>query len=128
MRAHAEKRRSRGSGIVFGLVLMAVGLFLTLQSLDLIDGGPIQRYWPLVVVAVGAGKLVETWGTTESGSGLTLVLSGFWMLAVTLELWGLTWQNSWFLILVIAGLGMVLRSVLVRGPVHHEGEEAGHGR
>ena len=127
MEIRVEKRRPRGSGIVFGVALMAVGLLLTLESLDVIGSGPIQRFWPLIVVAMGASKMYDTWGTGESGSGLTMFLCGFWLLAVTLKLWGLTWRNSWSLALVAVGIGMVLRSLLDRGTVRGV-EEARDGR
>ncbi len=128
MGTEVERARPKGSGIVFGVALMAIGLLLTFESLDVIGSGPIHRWWPLVVVAMGAGKVYETWGTTESGSGLTLLLSGLWFLAVNLKIWGLTWRNSWSLLLVVVGIGMVLRSLLVRGPVRCHGEEARNDR
>jgi len=119
--------RKRGARILFGVTLMAVGILLTLESLHAIDGGPIHRYWPLLVIAMGATKLYETWGTGDAGSGLTLLLAGFWMLGVTLKVWGLTWKNSWALMLVAVGIGMVVRSLVGCRDIAGGAEEARRG-
>ena len=42
--------------LVVGLAIMTAGLVLALDSLGLVDGGVVFRYWPLALVAIGVVK------------------------------------------------------------------------
>lgn len=52
-------RRFRPEGIVFGLILIALGVLWTLSNLDRIDLlDALRRWWPLSLVAWGALELL----------------------------------------------------------------------
>jgi predicted membrane protein len=51
--------------VVFGLAIVIFGLALTADNLGWLDANDILRYWPLAIVAVGLGKLMQS--ETRSG-------------------------------------------------------------
>ncbi len=68
--------------LVLGLAIMAAGLVLTLDSLGLVDGSLLFRFWPLVLIAVGVVKWMSPVSRSNGvvwilgGIGLTLVSVG----------------------------------------------------
>ena len=44
--------------LVIGLSVMLAGLVMALDSLGLVDGSAVFRFWPLALIAVGVAKLV----------------------------------------------------------------------
>ena len=104
-----ETQRPRAGRIVFGTVLMIVGALLALDRLELLEMGPLARFWPLALMAIGLSKLWQTWGTLDTGSGLFMVLAGLWFLVINFKVFGLTFHNAWPLLLVGAGITMVWR-------------------
>jgi hypothetical protein len=55
------RREDRAHGrLVGGLVLMTVGTIFLLGRLDVIPAHALSTYWPLILVAVGLGKLLQS--------------------------------------------------------------------
>ena len=50
----------------WGVILIAIGVVLLLSNLDLVDLGDLLRFWPLILIAIGA-RIV--FGDRGSGSG-----------------------------------------------------------
>lgn len=95
-----------------GLAVLAVGIIFILQNLDLIHIGTIWRYWPLVLIAVGLGKIIDP--KSESGVGLVEVVAGLTFLAINFRLLGLNYRNAWPLVIVFVGLSIVVKSLTER--------------
>lgn len=49
-----------------GVVLIVIGVIFLLSNLDLVDLGDLLRFWPLILIAVGARLVFQNRG---SGSG-----------------------------------------------------------
>lgn len=49
-----------------GVVLIVIGVIFLLSNLDLVDLGDLLRFWPLILIAVGARLVFQSRG---SGSG-----------------------------------------------------------
>ena len=49
-----------------GPILIAIGIVFLLSNLDLVDLGDLLRFWPLILIAVGARLVFRDRG---SGSG-----------------------------------------------------------
>ncbi len=49
-----------------GIILILVGIAFLLSNLDLVDIGDFFRFWPLILIAVGARMLMQNRG---AGSG-----------------------------------------------------------
>jgi hypothetical protein len=105
-----ERRRGPTSQVVFGLMVVAVGILFTLDNLELIDAREYLRYWPAGLVAIGALKL---WHATREGhgwfGGLFFVGVGAWMLAEQIVYIRLDARQVLPLLLVFLGGYMVWR-------------------
>jgi hypothetical protein len=68
--------------LVIGLAVMLAGLVLALDSLGLVDGGAVFRFWPLALIAVGVAKLMSP--ARQGSAALLWIVAGLGFLLVTL--------------------------------------------
>lgn len=101
--------------IVFGFVILTVGVLLTLDKLGWIEVASIGRLWPVFLILLGVSRLVQPASEPGRGFGAILVFVGGWWLLYNLgwtELW--LW-DYWPLILVAVGLSILWRALSRRG-------------
>jgi len=98
--------RAAGS-LVWGLFLIVVGGAFLLHRLGMIDLPDLGDMWPVVFFVIGAIHFLKG----QFGGGTMFVLIGCWFFAVTFEWAGLTYRNSWGLLLIAFGMGMVIRAL-----------------
>src|SRR5437879_244037 len=80
-----ERRDSRLTGrLIFGALLVTLGLLWTLENLGLADADQFLRWWPALVIGYGFLRLTGLDGTRRVVSGVLFVLAGGWMLAHSL--------------------------------------------
>jgi cell wall-active antibiotic response 4TMS protein YvqF len=104
-----SKPRDNSGQIFWGLFLVAAGAFLLLSRLGITDLlWTMERYWPVIVIIVGASQIVHR---KTVWSGLSTVTIGAWLQLVTLHLYGFTYRSSWPFLLVILGGGIIVRSI-----------------
>jgi hypothetical protein len=108
------------------MVLMAAGALLLVDRLNLAAVRLSSELWPLFPIALGLVRIIDP-GVRGDGtfcsrrSGVWMLLLGSWGLANEFHLYGLHYQNSWPLLIVLAGLNMVWRSVEAPpGPARQE--------
>ena len=74
-------RRGPTAQVVFGLMIVVLGVLFTLDNLDVIHAGDYLRYWPAGLVAVG---LLKVYHAVRDGhgwvGGLIFIGVGTWML------------------------------------------------
>lgn len=99
-----RRERARGGSLVAGLILIGLGLCFLFLNFGWIDFDFPWSWWPLVLVAIGGGRLVSAGDDDERRGGAWLVLIGVWLLINVQGWFGLSWHNSWPLVLVAAGL------------------------
>lgn len=115
-------RRLDPGALIGGLVLIGVGAAFLLN-----DFGDLMRlwrvWWPMTLVVIGVAHLfrrevaIRVGGPRRVGgqkhiqSGIWLIALGCWLQAVRLHLFNMTFTNSWPLILIFVGAGVVLRAV-----------------
>jgi len=117
------KKKIDMGALTGGIVMITLGVLFLLSKLEIADlHDVIRRYWPVIIIIVGATKLFsrETiWG------GLWLIAVGGCLQISHLRLFGLTYRSSWPLLLIVLGAGMVLRtfvdSMFPRREERHEG-------
>jgi hypothetical protein len=98
------RRKLDPDSLFTGLVLVAAGIaFLTGDF-----GHVIRHWWPMLVVLVGIPKLFRL---KTLWSGLWLIAIGAWLQLVQLHAFGLSYHNSWPLLLIVVGAGIALRAV-----------------
>lgn len=104
--------RARTAPLVGGLLLVVLGVVFLAEELGLADfGWAFERLWPLAIVAFGVSKLLDP---ARRRGGIWITAVGLWLLVGTLELWNLGIGDSWPLLLVFAGAGIVLEALLAR--------------
>jgi hypothetical protein len=81
----------------------------------------MHDWWPLIVVAIGVGKLAG--GGRRRRSGLWLIFVGLWLLANTHRFFGLTWNSSWPILVI--GFGVMLTLGALYGESGKEEEVSG---
>jgi hypothetical protein len=97
--------------LVVGLAIMTAGLVLALDSLGLVDGGVVFRYWPLAIVAIGVVKWLSP--PRQLSAGIVWILAGFAFLLVTLG--RMSFGGVWAMLLFFAGANIAWRAL--RPPV-----------
>lgn len=104
------------SQAAFGLVLIAVGIALLLNQLDLIRIRDYFQHWPIAVASLfslmAVVKLVAPRPERDIKSGVDTLMFVGWFLACYYHWLGLTWLNSWPLIIVAIGVGMIVKALL----------------
>jgi hypothetical protein len=100
--------------VMWGLVLIAVGVIFLLDRMGIADLRELWHYWPLLIVAAGINQTIGYPSAREFSNGLWTVFIGLWLFAVFEGMLGLSFRNSWPLFLLMAGLQMVLRPVIDR--------------
>ena len=101
--------------VIWGVFLIALGVWFLFEHLVPWGLAGLGEWWPLILVVIGITHLVER----RVGSALTMILLGVWFLAVTSGWWGLTWRNSWPLVLVAVGMGIVVKALTGEERQHH---------
>ena len=95
--------------LVFGVVLLGLGVLFLLDRLDLADIGTLWQYWPLILAAVGLVKVLQPAGTPGRGFGVLLLVVGIWWTLENLELVRYSVWDFWPVLLILAGLGLLWR-------------------
>ncbi len=95
--------------MVFGTVLVLLGGLLLLDQLGRVDAGfVISRWWPVIIIALGAAAMFEA--RRASLGPLIIVAVGVLLLLGQLEIVpGGVWRYVWPVVLIAAGLQLVLR-------------------
>lgn len=104
-----DKRYSYGH-LGVGLFLLAAGVALLLDKFDIFYTGPIWHYWPVIIIAIGLGRLLDAQFNYEYRKAIWLLFIGAWFLVSELHLFGLSYNNSWPILLIGVGVGMLWKS------------------
>jgi hypothetical protein len=104
-----EKRHSYGHFGV-GLFLLIAGVALMLDKFDIFNAGEIWHYWPIIIIAVGLGKLLDARETWEYRKAFTTLFFGSWLFISELHLYGLGYHNSWPILLIGMGISILWKS------------------
>jgi hypothetical protein len=121
--------RYRPGVVAAGGVLLALGVAMLLDSTGKIDIRVGQLIGPLVLIALGAAILFDKGGFVhgrrvrgEDGQlrmrvrrrgnpagGFWLIGIGVWMMVSQMHLFGLSFNNSWPLFIILSGIMMAVR-------------------
>lgn len=107
--SEVQRKIDTGS-LVAGVLMIGFGALLLVQQLDIVElHFVLRRYWALILVAIGVPMLFNP---KKIWSGLWLVTLGFWLQVAHLRLFGLTYRNSWPLLLIALGAGITIRALI----------------
>jgi hypothetical protein len=101
------KRRFFTSSTILGLVILALGILLTLDSLEILDSEQAFRLWPLLLVVWGATLLLGGGGMLRKLLGVLIGIAGVAVLLGNLGWIELNLADLWPLLLVFLGLAIL---------------------
>ena len=94
--------------LMFGLLIILLGVVFTLDNLELADAGNYLQYWPAGLIAIGLTKLAQVRaGQGSPVGGVLFIVVGAWMLLDTTGVITLSVMDFWPLLLVFVG-GMIV--------------------
>jgi len=97
-------RRCGVSGWLPGAILIALGTLFLLDHLGLVNGHLIWKYWPLLLIALGIGKVINE---GRRVGGFLLILVGVFFMLEHMGYRMFTWETLWPAILIAAGMAMI---------------------
>jgi len=99
-------------GLIFGFVVVIIGVFLLLWNLGVIEGRSVWRYWPAGLIAVGAAKMTQPdtpssrlWGGVLIATGSVLLLEHLGYFRFRLR------DNLWPIAMIAFGLFLIGRTL-----------------
>jgi hypothetical protein len=111
----AASKRFTGSFFV-GLLLLTIGTLFLLENLDVIYFDHLSSYWPVIVIAFGVMKLLDAENMDRRADGFWWIYVGVWLLVSTTHFLGLSFHNSWPLLIIGWGISMLWKSTNTRTP------------
>ena len=88
-----------------GAIIIVVGLLLLIGQLD--GNWHFGRLWPVILIAIGAGRFLSTTPDGRRGNGVWLLFLGGIFLLHNFRIF--TLQHSWPLFVVMGGLMMMAK-------------------
>jgi predicted membrane protein len=100
--------RSGSHGIFFGAIVVAIGCLLLLDNMGIFRFHDIWQYWPVLLVAWGVSRVVDS--RTPSGWiwGGTATLIGAFLLLDTLDIFVFNFSVIWPVILIAFGVSVLV--------------------
>jgi len=96
--------------LVFGIVVIVVGLLFTLDNFGLVSASFLLRLWPLALVAVGLTKVLQRRGFWNGFWGWVLALAGTLLLLDKLDVLRFPVWKLAPLVLVALGIRLVQKA------------------
>jgi predicted membrane protein len=106
-----ETRFPMTGRLLFGLVVIALGVLFTLDNLGMLDAGEILRWWPAALVAYGLSRLAGAWCRRNAVLGTIFVFAGTLLLLHELGVIHVDPWDFWPVVLVLIGGSMVARAL-----------------
>lgn len=95
--------------LMAGLFFTAAGLLLTADNLNLLEAEPYLEWWPALLIAFGAFRLLDAGSSRLSAGAITLL--GVALLAINLEWIRFSIFDLWPLVLIAGGIGFIVHAV-----------------
>jgi predicted membrane protein len=115
-----ERRQARLSSsdkhLFSGIVFVTLGVLFLLGNMGFIDVGAILRFWPVLLIAVGAFKIVESRDEFGQSRGIFWVVIGGFLLLGTLGVLRVAFHQLWPAILIALGALMLWRTSMAKRP------------
>lgn len=94
--------------LVWGLVIVGVGVALFANSMGMIELRSMWHYAPLTLVILGMNNMVGYPTARHFTNGLWQMVLGLWLFAVFERMYGLTFANSWPILVIAFGVKLAL--------------------
>jgi hypothetical protein len=108
MEPRSERPVRLTAHLMFGLLIILVGVVFTLDNLNIAHAEDYLRYWPVGIIAIGLAKLWQSRaGEGNPIGGVLFILFGGWMMLDALGYVDVSMFDFWPLLLVFVG-GMIV--------------------
>ncbi len=88
--------------IAFSIIL--AGVLLLLQNYGLIAAGNLWAWWPVILIFMGLGHILEKGSKKSMVNGSILILIGVMILDNNLDLFHIRWEHLWPILLILFGI------------------------
>ena len=105
------KRNGASGEMVFGAIVLLFGTLLLLDNVDIIEMGTVWMSWPLVLVAIGINKMINSSSQKETGGGIWLIFLGFWLLISINRFFGLAFWDTWPMLIIAWGVSEIWKAL-----------------
>jgi len=121
-----EARIPFSARALLGSFLVLAGGVLFLGNSGVIDIGSVWRFWPLLLIGLGAVRLGGATTRHDQSAGIWLLLFGLWLTVSILHIGGLTFSDTWPAIFIAIGVSMLWKG-LPAIPTMNDEKEHTHG-
>ena len=109
-------RLVRTPRLVVGLAIALFGVLLVLDRANLTLAAQVLRFWPAVLIVLGASIFAQSRKVGGGVNGIVLMALGGWLLLNSLGILRISvWQLFWPMILIAIGTILVVQTVRRRG-------------
>lgn len=103
------------SRLLAGAVLIVLGALFLLEQFGRLDVTNLWRWWPLILMVVGLGQMLQPPPHAGRGTGAVLLLVGAVLLLFNLKLVDFDLWQLWPIVLVIIGASLLRGGLRGRG-------------
>jgi hypothetical protein len=97
------------AGIGMGMFFIIVGVALLAGHYTTLPFSDPWKLWPFILIFMGIGRLIE--GRPDRyRKSVSLIFLGLWFLVCEMNLYGLTYQNAWPILIIGVGISMIWKS------------------
>ena len=97
--------------LIFGAVVLTLGVLWTLDNLNLMDADDVLRWWPVLLAWFGIVRIFGIFGPRSVMSGSLFLTIGLWMLLRELGVINVSIFKLWPVFLIVVGAALVWRSL-----------------
>lgn len=113
-----QRRRYRfshsGKHLFSGILFVMIGLVFLLGNLGFVDVDKILRFWPVILIALGVFRLVESGDHFGESSGIFWIVVGSLFLLGSLGILRVAMRDLWPVVMIGIGALMLWRTTLAR--------------
>jgi predicted membrane protein len=113
---HRGAEAGSAQRLVPAMILIGLGAFFLLSNLNILRFREVIQYWPVILIAAGVVKLVDSQYSSGRVGGAVLLSIGGLLLSRNLGIIEFSLHDLWPLILIAAGLLMLVNRVWEGAP------------
>jgi len=104
--------------LVWGILFIAIGALVLMDRAGMVefdlDLASVWRYWPVLLAMIGLTQIVPPTTPRYFLHGLWRIFFAAWWYVSFEHIWGLGFADTWPALLVVWGIGLVVRPLLER--------------
>jgi predicted membrane protein len=112
-----KKRSYFNVRTITGLLIIAAGILLLLDSLHIITDYHVDDFWPVILIVIGLGKIFQPKGQRQIYWGVIITIVGTLFLLNNLAYINFWFDNLWPFLLILLGIE-ILRCGFFKHRIH----------